>query len=110
MKFRVWDKISESYSGGALWFLRSDGVVFYGNAEWPECVVQVYTGQQDIKGKEICEGDILRYSDAYGQPLTVVEWGFVVEHGLHTLYDTVDLYATEVIGNIYENPELMEDI
>ena len=75
------------------------------------------TGLADINGKEIFEGDILKVTDKHSW-LEVVsfsekkamfvskEIGFP-ESPLWELFNTV-LFEIEIIGNIYENPELAE--
>ena len=86
----------------------------------PETVGQ-YTGLKDKNVKEVYDGDIL--SSGYVVRFGVVDiednegysdnrvCGFYVEHYVenHWKKDHIDLgYIGTVIGNIYDNPELME--
>lgn len=70
-----------------------------------------YTGLKDINGKEIYEGDILITKDIEGkkyQTCVTYENGMFLS-GEEPLYDDVFLFEAEVVGNIYENPELLDD-
>lgn len=77
-----------------------------------------YTGLKDKNGKEIYEGDVLRMS-AFSPELNIVRFnrgGFCIEPILEAPLEAgfwPDIkYAeddgSEVIGNIYENPELLK--
>lgn len=70
-----------------------------------------FTGLKDKNGKEIFEGDIVILSPL-GSP-QLVEWsdfhtGFVFRRGDITTA-IPSIYSREVIGNIYENKELIND-
>lgn len=76
---------------------------------------QQYTRLQDKKGVEIYEGDILSNKDTYGY--MVVNWsptsaGFCLDKKgwifSHYFKEAVDAEECEVIGNIYEDPELLK--
>ena len=71
--------------------------------------IMQFIGSYDKNGKEVYEGDIVR--DLYGS-LYIVEWDIVkiafrgVPARSVCKIDTVYAHELEVIGNIYENPEL----
>jgi uncharacterized phage protein (TIGR01671 family) len=76
--------------------------------ERPELILQQFTGLFDKNGKEIWEGDIL---DLSGGTLEVIfnygSFGYMC-CGFVTLSQHNYLDRCEVIGNVHENPELLE--
>ena len=88
-----------------------------GKEIWEGDIVSVYEGRY---GKEIYEGDILRWKHYYeitGEDIETtakVYWeekdaSFVVGDWFEPLGHLVDEDKVEVIGNIHQNPELLEE-
>ena len=82
-------------------------------------IIQQYTGLTDKNKKEIYEGDILDFTARYKQtgPVEVIYYGasfgcVVTDDGglkeFWNLSHIVQQYYPEIIGNIFENPELLK--
>lgn len=100
--------IANSYDCGYFLSDNFDGVnVAY---EKPHIHLMQFTGLKDKTGKEIYEGDVLRISmqgDTQTNPFVVENlWDLRIGMENGDPYVRID-NAVEIIGNIYENPELL---
>lgn len=126
--FRVWSDFwkryafdAELYGDGSLYamFEDDDGVTHHENTD---LVLEFDTGLKDKNGKEIYKGDIVQMP----LDLAIRNVGFVafvngrflikdyeLEDGSYHIVDFYDYNIPnrdfEVIGNIHENPELLEE-
>ena len=82
-----------------------------------DCVALQYTGLKDKNGREIYEGDILRrkseFSDDYEKyecvfKIKTASSGFVFENINKCWYHGGFSEDCEIIGNIYDTPELIK--
>ena len=100
----------------------ADKMTAYHTPVIPETVGQ-YTGLTDKNGKKIFEGDIIKYSHRginekaiikYGAPkerYTMYGWYLDDNHGNTAFLLSeyfIEFYDCVIIGNIFDNPELVE--
>jgi uncharacterized phage protein (TIGR01671 family) len=125
IKFRAWDKTKKVMSIIRSWDF-AHGDIELGKELRPEAEkfeeeleLMQFTGLKDKNGKDIYEGDIVKSykeynsytglnSRLYGGNVYEIKnngWRFYLEP--ESLYQ-VDLSELEVIGNIYENKDLLK--
>jgi uncharacterized phage protein (TIGR01671 family) len=114
IKFRVWDKLKEQMILNAhfCFDLFAKDLTRY--------IFQQYTGLQDRDGVEIWEGDLIfSYGRNNDKPCPVIFedgkfQGKYTEAGSKFIFPLdsgeIRLSRTKVIGNIYENSELVNSI
>lgn len=137
IKFRVWDKGSMHSVQRLIWSGLTDEVFAYddggSNNLLSADILMQYTGLKDKNGVEIYEGDIVRilYTDWPSQSdsdprsfeqylndiaeVKVIVWkvqGFYASHSVDGYAESMEPGThgfIEVIGNIHENPQLLDD-
>ena len=127
IKFRAWHKLNKRmhYNVQDTFCVQGLGDCFGDILSAPsKFEVMMYTGLKDKNGKEIYEGDIVSAKYIYDKRTTdkaQVIWredkasfGLKSLKGLtneeYELYKITAEHNLEVIGNIYENPELLNKL
>ena len=122
IKFRIWhqDKMWHMQDGKTRAYYVFDNVRWLNpnNFEFKDMKVMQYVGLKDKNGKEIYEGDIVKV----GEELFQISWNDFVA-GFYRIPLDLDIekqlgkgdkgklyfmQKVEVIGNIYQNPELLK--
>ena len=109
IKFRAWDKsVNKMQFPNGITPKELAEEEFYPLGFLNEIIWMQYTGLKDKNDKEIYEGDIFNSLHDFG-PGGWLERQGVVEFNLMNGYgwNYWDLDSLEIIGNIYENPELI---
>lgn len=111
-RFRAWDKWKHTYIYDAQDTWDNEWAEFFGlmvdDSHGSRFAVEQCTGLKDKNGKLIYEGDILKSGIHYYQ-VVWHEGKFVLNKGCKN-YPIGGCDLMEIIGNIHENPELLEAI
>ena len=128
IKFRVWDKETKNICEVRNIDFISEMVQIkyqanYGVRELENVILMQFTGLQDENGVDIYEGDIINlsyeYFDGHFRDNEIVGKVYFEDSSFRMSYkkydeirewriDEPEILSIEVIGNIYENPELLE--
>ncbi|MDV3518448.1 YopX family protein [Lentilactobacillus otakiensis] len=127
IKFRAWNSVTKEMEQVTQINLKNHYVqttfnkIGYSYGQPDDVIVEQYTGLKDVNGKEIYEGDIIKFFGANKKIKAKNEFGIIVykadrygagfnsiiqnkEHG----YGGINIAQDIVVGNVHTNPELLE--
>lgn len=122
LKFRAWDRFNKRMLNVNNLANEGSFIVAYKNRGDSiglsdiEADIMQYTGIKDINGKEIFESDILSWQDGYlNEHINAVAWSdkslwWALNYEGEFVESLSRAELPEVVGNIYENPELVKPI
>ncbi|MFC6275632.1 MULTISPECIES: YopX family protein [Levilactobacillus] len=119
IKFRAWNCVRKCYIYNVEHEYDDDLCCFSDALDDSGLIAEQYTGVNDTNGREIYEGDIIRFQlfataqGIVGDIRYNSRYGYCVffYNGVKTMWRQeywTDYKALQVVGNIHEDPELLE--
>jgi len=119
IKFRAWDKLTRRWLDIVSLVSSEDGEIIAVRTREGELITKEgnlelveWTGLHDKNGKEIYEGDIVHTFSRVGRGFRDRGVDKIHYSDITARWYPLDIVVTEmceIIGNIYENPELLEN-
>ena len=107
IKFRTWDNVDYMSKPFDLKDIQFNAIQFTDNVK-----IMQFTGLYDVNGKEIYEGDIIKHRYFSIKGIAEVRWSdeeacflAIEPNGARVILRP----NSEIIGNIWENPELLNE-
>lgn len=115
LKIRAWDEDSQKMNGNVEIYINKDKTIEVHSKD-DKTIVMQSTGLLDMYDEEVFEGDVLKTYDGelakvvWNKELACWEAEFLSEIvDLSVVADVKSIRSDcEIVGNIYENPELLE--
>lgn len=123
LKFRIW--MNGRYNDKDEWIhIDTEGNVCIPQCYNEDCcplddqsifLIEQYTGLKDKNGKEIYEGDIVLFEDHCSEEPEIGIGNIEFEEGIFCVnwpdsgFQPLNEVEVKIIGNIHENPELLEN-
>lgn len=106
IKFRAWNNRESKPEVKMIYgvVINELGEVCMPDGDWWSLPLMQYTGLKDKKGRDIYEGDIVKYDNSKYEVL-FNGGSFQLKTG--SGYYAMSPQYCEIIGNIYENPNLL---
>ncbi|WP_436700768.1 YopX family protein [Lactiplantibacillus plantarum] len=120
IKFRAWYMPLGKYGAmQEMVYSRASHILALAETEPEKYIPEQFVGQTDVNGKDIYEGDIIVSKPnelTFESPeIGVVKrskitagWSCITATGEYNIWTSGKYLTYEIIGNVHENPELLE--
>ena len=110
IKFRAWDKVNKIMTYNSINAINFDGQILLNDGKFHDInktdyILMQDTGFVDKNGIKIFEGDVVHISGIGNYEITDIRQDFDI-----LVNAIVEGDLNEIVGNIYENPELITEV